>query len=273
MRALFRAFFLVLLLLATSCFESEREAAIAKGAVKLTKADAAKELSDCTLLGRIPRLNIDFVAYYAPSGTVLGVIRGAMSGRDRGAWRVADDGKVCLRWSQWQDNDETCSEIFRDGDRFRIFEPVAGRMVSIAWRERGNTKKLEVRSDLELQQEKKSLEPVSAEALRRMLPGNTHTGRVPSLKNAERHVLYTADNRAFTTTPSAVLKDHGTYRITDDGKVCVTWSYLQGGHESCERWFKSADDYFVFDAYGVLTLVGQIRGGNPEKLGISPTPK
>ena len=140
-------------------------------------------------------------------------------------------------------------------------------MVSVARRENGNVQKLEVRSDLELAQAKEPVEAVSAAALRGMLPGNTVSGRVPSMKNAERNMYFAADNKEFTHMPSEVIKDHGTYRISDDGKVCATWSYLQGGHESCERWFKGSKGYLVFDAFEVLKIAGDVRSGNPEKLG------
>ena len=69
------------------------------GPIVLTKADAEKTLADHTLIGELTQLNIRFGLYYAPGGRLVGVLKGAMSGRDRGAWRVADDGKVCMRWS------------------------------------------------------------------------------------------------------------------------------------------------------------------------------
>jgi hypothetical protein len=68
--------------------------------------------------------------------------------------------------------------------------------------------------------------------------------------------------------PSEVIKDRGTYRIAEGGKVCATWSYLHGGHERCESWLKSDKGYRVFDPYGKLALVGKVRSGNPEKLGL-----
>ncbi len=267
MKLLSSSCLLLLLFALTGCLDNEQDAAVANGAAQLTKADAEKALVDHTLIGSIPHLKIDFAIYYASGGRLVGVIAGAMDGRDRGAWRVADDGKVCLRWSQWQDGDETCSELWRDGDRYKVFESVAGRMVSVARRERGNVQKLELRTDLELVQAKKPIEAVSAEVLRAMLPGNTITGSVPAMQSAERHAFYAPDNKVFANIPSAVMKDHGTYHITDDGKVCATWSYLQGGHESCERWFKSTKGYLVFDAFDVLRLIGEVRPGNPEKLG------
>lgn len=248
------------------CLKSEQETAIANGAKKLSKAEAERELTEHTLIGSIPHLNINFTLYYAPGGVLVGAITGAMKGRDRGVWHVLDDGRVCLRWSQWEENEEKCRELWKDGAEFKLFEEKAGKLASAAKAVAGNPQKLEVQSDLEQLQKKEALELVSAEIMRSMVPGNTVTGRAPALKGAEVHTFYGPDKRAVLHAPTEYVKDKGTYRIADDGRLCVTWGYLKGGHEVCESWWKSDKGYRVFDAFGTLALIGDLRSGNPEKL-------
>jgi hypothetical protein len=262
------AYWVGLLALASAgCMNTDQDKAIENGAKKLGKAEAEKALTDHTLVGTIPHLNLDFTLYYASEGRLLGALKGPIDGRDRGGWRVANDGKVCLRWSRWEEGEETCRELWQEGETFKVFDDTAGRAVSIANREAGNARKLETRSDLEIVRTKESLEPVSAAVLRELLPGNTLSGRAPSMKGADRHAFYARDQRAFVDFPEEVIKDRGRYRIKDDGAVCVTWGYLQGGHERCERWLKSDKGYFVFDEFEVLNVIGNLRDGNPEKLG------
>jgi hypothetical protein len=258
---------LLLVLACAGCMNSDLDQAIDNGAKKLGKADAEAALTDHTLVGSIPHLNLDFILYYGREGRLMGALKGPIDGRDRGAWRVASDGKVCLRWSSWEEGEETCRELWRQGESFMVFDDTAGRMVSLAQRERGNARKLELKSDLERVREKEKLEPVSATLLRELVPGNTLTGPAPPNKNAVRHTFFGKDQRVFTDLPSEVIKDRGKYRIQDDGTLCATWGYLQGGKERCERWFKSEKGYWVFDGYDVLTVSGKLREGNPEKLG------
>ena len=256
--------FLALLALA-GCGNSERDAAIANGARKLTKADARQALADRTLIGGIPHLNINFTLYYAADGRLVGAVTGAVKGRDRGAWRVAEDGKVCLRWSEWEDGDEKCRELWSEGDQLKIFDDKSGRAVSVARVQAGNTAKLEVKSDLELVQAKEPLSAPTAAELRATLAGNTITGR--AAKGTEQHVYFASDNRTWISVPDDVIKDHGTYRIADDGKLCTTWSYLHGAHERCDSWFKTDKGFSVFDPFGKLALIGEVQPGNPHKLG------
>jgi hypothetical protein len=252
-------------LLSAGCGDTELDAAIANGAKKLSKAEAVQALSDHTLVGAIPHLNIEFTLYYAADGRLLGAVTGALKGRDRGVWRVADDGQVCLRWSEWEEGDEKCRELWQDKSELKIFEQKSGRAISVAKSKPGNVRNLEVRSDLEIVQTKEKLEPVSSDELRSKLVGNTATGR--AAKDSERHTFYAADNRVWVSMPSEVIKDHGTYRIADGGKVCATWSYLHGKHERCESWLKSAKGYLLFDPYGSFVSIAAIRSGDAEQLG------
>jgi hypothetical protein len=257
--------FALLALSLAACSNTEIDEAMRNGAKKLGQGDAKEALADHTLIGRIPHLNIDFTLYYAPDGQVIGALTGAMKGRDRGTWRVNGNGQVCLQWSEWEDNEEKCRELWRDGDQLKVFEQKSGRAVSVARSEAGNTRQLEVKTDLELVQSKEGLTPATAGELRAALPGNTISGR--TAKGAGMHVHYAADNKLWVSIPDDVIKDHGTYQITDDGKVCATWSYLYGAQERCDSWLKSDKGYSVFDPYGKLALIGNVQPGNPEKLG------
>jgi hypothetical protein len=247
------------------CGNSDYDVAVRNGAKKLSKAEAQAALADHTLLGAIPHLNIDFTLYYAADGRLIGAITGSVKGRDRGVWRVQGDGRVCLKWSSWEEGDEKCRELWRDGEELKIFDDKNGRAVSVARSKSGNTQKLEVRSDLEIVQAKEPLEPVRAAELRSMLAGNTVSGR--TAKGDDQHTFYGPDNRLWVSIPEDVIKDKGTYRIDDSGKVCATWGYLHGTHERCESWYKTAKGYSVFDPYGTLALIAKVQPGNPEKLG------
>jgi hypothetical protein len=260
-----KTLFVLLALCLSACGNTELDEAMRNGAKKLGQGDAKEALADHTLIGRIPHLNIDFILYYMPDGQVIGALTGAMKGRDRGTWRVNGNGQVCLQWSEWEDNEEKCRELWRDGEQLKVFEQKSGRAVSVARSEAGNTRKLEVKTDLELVQSKEGLTPATASELRAALPGNTISGR--TAKGAGMHVHYAADNKLWVSIPDDVIKDHGTYRIADDGKVCATWSYLYGAQERCDSWLKSDKGYSVFDPYGKLALIGNVQPGNPEKLG------
>jgi hypothetical protein len=256
---------LLVMLASAACGNSDYDVAVGNGAKKLSKAEAQAALADHTLVGAIPHLNIDFTLYYAPDGRLIGAITGSVKGRDRGVWRVQDDGRVCLKWSSWEEGDEKCRELWRDGDELKIFDDKNERAVSIARSKAGNTHELEVKSDLEIVQAKEPLQAVSAAELRGMITGNTVTGR--TVKGAEQHTFYAPDNRLWVSIPDDVIKDKGTYRIDDAGKVCATWGYLHGAHERCESWYKTAKGYSVFDAYGTLALIAKVLPGDPQKLG------
>jgi len=250
------------------CGDSDYDVAVGNGAKKLSKVEAQAALADHTLIGAIPHLNIDFTLYYAADGRLIGAITGAVKGRDRGVWRVQDDGRVCLKWSSWEEGDEKCRELWRDGEELKIFDDKNERAASIARSTAGNTRKLEVRSDLEIVQAKEPLQAVSAADLRSMLTGNSVTGR--TTKGAEQHTFYGPDNRLWVSIPDDVIKDKGTYRIddrNDAGEVCATWGYLHGAHERCESWYETGKGYSVFDAYGTLALIAKVQPGNPQKLG------
>lgn len=266
MKKLMKAFLAPALALAlTACGNSDLDVAKKNGAKPLTQAEAQAALTDHTLIGSIPHLNLKFSLYYAQGGRLIGAVSGPIKGRDRGAWRVADDGQVCLRWSDWEDGEEKCRVLWRDGAELKIFEDKSGRAVSIARATPGNTQKLQVQSDLELVQGQDKLQAAGTDELKAALAGNTLTGR--TAKGDTQHVYYAADGRTWLSIPEDVIKDHGTYRIADGGQVCTTFSYLYAAHERCDRWLKSDKGYSVFDPYGKLALVGNVQPGNPEKLG------
>jgi hypothetical protein len=82
----------------------------------------------------------------------------------------------------------------------------------------------------------------------------------------ELQLSYARDGRAAVRVPSVNEDDTGSYRITDDGRVCVKWQRLQKGRETCGTWLREEEGFRVFDSLGTLSLVAKIRKGNPEKL-------
>jgi len=248
------------------CLKNEREAAMDSGATKLTKQAAEKALTDHTLVGVIPHLNINFTLYYAPAGRLIGAITGSIKGHDRGAWRVMDDGKVCLRWSQWEEGRETCRQLWQQGDEYKVFDDKAGRLASVATSKPGNPHKLPLQSDLEKLQGKQALAPMSAQTLRDRLIGNTASGAGPQMKSEALHVFYAPQGRISVSAPAEVIKDRGSYRISDDGEVCSKLSYLNGARERCDTWYESEKGLLVFDPFGTLVHMPTLRSGNPEQL-------
>lgn len=244
--------------------KTDRDQAVDRGASPLDAAATQAAFSGHTMAGNIPQYSIDFVVYYAPSGIAVGKTTGSLQDRDRGQWRVAKDGQLCVRWGHWDEGEETCRAYWQDGDRYKVFHE-HGRMLSSATRQEGNAQKLELRSDLELAQSKTSGETESAAALRELLVGNTASG-ILKVGNAELHMFYAKDGQASVRVPSLSEEDTGKYRITDEGQLCVTWKRLQRGRETCGSWLKEDKGFRVFDSLGTLSFVAKVRPGDPEKL-------
>lgn len=249
---------------AAGCMKTDHEAALERGAKALSAAEAQAAFSDHTMVGVIPQYNIEFAVYYAPSGVAVGKIAGAMQDKDRGQWRIAQDGKLCVRWGHWEDGEEACRTSWLDEGKYKTFLE-QGRMASEATRHEGNAQKLELRSDLEIEQAKAASKPEDAQSLREVLVGNTASGLL-KVGSTEVHVYYAEDGRAAVRVPAVKEDDSGSYRITDDGQLCVKWQRLQKGRESCGTWLREDKGFRVFDSLGTLSLVAKVRKGNPEKL-------
>lgn len=256
----------VLVALSASCIKTDKERAITAGATPLTREEAAEVLSGNTLTGVIPQYNIRFVSFYSPDGRIVGAISGPVTDRARGTWRITEDGQVCNEWDKetWRSG-TTCNTFYRDGDELKVFLPEGG-IASKAEVKLGNAAKLELRSDYEVAVSSGSIERVPADFLRERVPGNTVSGKLTGLGNATYHAFYGSDGTISGFIPTASERDVGSYRITEEGEVCVTWRRWLEGDEHCGPWFRDGESIRVFDASGNLALTVGLRTGDPESL-------
>lgn len=65
-------------------------------------------------------------------------------------------------------------------------------------------------------------------------------------------------------SPPAV--DQGTWRVTDDGRICNDWNEWIGGAEGCGLVYPVGDQFEGFTKKGARSLRYEVRKGNPEKL-------
>lgn len=255
-------------LVLSACVKTDQERAVADGASALSAEDAKAQFMGNTLSGVIPQYNIRYVVYYSPDGRLTGAISGPVTDKARGSWRVTKDGQVCNEWTKetWQTG-PACNTYYRHGDEYKVFLPEGG-VASVARLKKGNAANLELRTDLEVAKEGDSLERIPETFLRDRIPGNTLSGNLAGIGNANYHAFYRDDGKVSAIIPSASEKDTGVYRITDEGEVCVTWSRWLDGEERCGPWYRDGDKIKVFDAGGNLGLTVTIREGNPEELKI-----
>ena len=257
-----------LTLLSVGCIKTDKERALANGAEPLSKQDALELFTGNTLVGIIPQYSMNYVVYYKADGRISGKISGPVNDDARGTWRINDQGQVCNDWSResWR-NSPACNTYYREGDEYKVFQDKGG-IGSVAKIEKGNSKKLEMRTDLEIAKIGGALEQLPVEYLRENIPGNTVSGTLKALGDAKYHAFYGDDGKVSAKIPSAEEEDKGTYRITDGGKVCVKWSRWQDQKESCGQWYRDGEKIKIFDDGGNLGVTVKIRKGNPEKLQI-----
>ena len=258
--------FALLALLFAGCIKTDKEQALANGAEPLSKQEALELFTGNTLVGIIPQYSMKYVVYYDADGRISGQISGPVKDDARGTWRVNDQGQVCSDWNKesWR-NSPACNTYYREGDEYKVFQDKGG-ISSVAKIEKGNSKKLEIRTDLEIAKLGGALEQLPVEYLREKVPGNTVSGTLKALGDAEYHVFYRDDGTVSAKIPSADEEDKGAYRITDEGKVCVTWSRWQDQKESCGHWYLDGKLSKIFDDGGNLGAAAKLRRGNPEKL-------
>ncbi|MGB5811065.1 MAG: hypothetical protein WBG86_11080 [Polyangiales bacterium] len=253
-------------LIVTGCVKTDQERAVADGATPLTKQEVLSEWVGNTQVGVIHQYSIEFAVYYSPDGRLSGAISGPVRDTARGTWRVTEDGQVCNEWNKetWK-TDPSCHVYFRHGDELEVFLPKGG-VASVSRITPGNSKRLELRSDFEVAQAAGGLERIAVTTLREQIPGNTLSGKLNGLGDANYHAFYSKQGKVAGTIPSASERDTGVYRITDDGEVCVTWTRWLAHEEHCGPWYQDGDAIKVFDAAGNLALTVTVREGNPEKI-------
>lgn len=91
---------------------------------------------------------------------------------------------------------------------------------------------------------------LSADELRRFMPGAKVVSRVPvgssrSWKNnPDGTFLASSDGRGSNGGSNALGKGPGTWRVTDEGKLCVTIKWPRNPDDWCRRIFKVGDKYY-----------------------------
>ena len=258
----------VLALLFAGCIKTDRERALDNGAEALSKQEAVEQFTGNTLVGVIGQYRLQYVVYYDPDGRISGEISGPVNDTARGTWRVTDDGQVCNDWTKatWGEG-PACNTHYREGDEYKVFFD-GGGVASVAKIEKGNSRKLEMRTDFEIAQVDGTVKQISVELLRKMILGNTLSGKLPSFGGAQYHAFYGNDGKVSAKIPGAGEEDRGTYRITDEGKMCVKWTRWQDQKESCGYWYRDSQEIKIFDDSGNLAVSAKIRVGDPEKLGL-----
>lgn len=257
----------VLAVLFAGCIKTDKERALANGAKPLTKQEAREQFTGNTAVGTITQYGLNYVVYYDADGRITGTLSGGVSDNARGTWRINDRGQVCNEWSKasWR-NGPACNTYYKEGDAYKVFLDEGG-VASIGRIEKGNSKKLEMRTDMEVARIGGTLEQLSVESLRSVIPGNTVSGELNALDNTEYYAFYTDDGEVSARIPSADEEDSGTYRITDEGEVCVKWARWLDQKENCGHWYRDGKKIKIFDDGGSLALTAEIRDGDPEKLG------
>lgn len=72
--------------------------------------------------------------------------------------------------------------------------------------------------------------------------------------------------RTFAAARSAEdpsVKDVGTWRIAEDGTLCLRWAHWLNGAESCLRVYRAGKKYEGYSRNGVLTLSLRVDPGKP----------
>jgi len=105
-------------------------------------------------------------------------------------------------------------------------------------------------------------EPLTAEVLRRLFPGNTAAGFISG--GGPWHVYHEPDGR-MRLRDSSGYRDKGTWEITDDGQWCRQWE--GGGPKACFIYFQNGDEleYWYSDGSKMRGKFKMIAG-NPENL-------
>ena len=62
---------------------------------------------------------------------------------DKGTYRITDGGTVCVKWSRWRDQKESCGHWYRDGEKIKIFDDGGNLGVTVKIR-KGNPEKLQI---------------------------------------------------------------------------------------------------------------------------------
>lgn len=248
------------------CGKTSHEEALGSGALKLSGADLKAQLSGNTTHGDVPGLGLKLTVFYAEDGRVSARAKSqAGSDEDIGKWKVNDAGELCITWGKWENSRERCSEVYRQGDKYKTFTN-QGTLATLFKVTKGNPDELATRSALEEAIEE-GAQKLTAEQARAAYSGNTVEGKIPAA--GVRYGIYCAQDGRISgkaKTPAGSDKDTGKWRVTDKGEVCFHWEIWENNSENCNPVYKQGKHYVTYTPTGSIGSVATIAAGNSLKL-------
>lgn len=122
--------------------DTDKTLAEKQGLAKLDGATLREKLRGNTLSGVLKALNdAKYHVFYAEDGKTSGKLLGPLADTDKGAYRIEDNGDVCVKWNKWANATENCGPIFAAGDELKMFDPSGGLAVVAKLRD-GNPESL-----------------------------------------------------------------------------------------------------------------------------------
>ena len=243
----------LLLLLGSGCIDTDRDKWVARGARPVEASALRGAIDGNTLDGYVDGVR-SFTAHLATGGQSAVVIADR---KGRGAWRVADDGELCLRYPGWHDGAERCMRLLRRAEGLRAFDAEGEETFAVSILP-GNPRELSLETDLAIAR-RQGFRKLTAAELRKRLVGNTLLGELEMFGGQPLRVQYSRDSKLKGTI--GPRSDRGVYRIEDDGDVCTRWTSWQDGRETCGPLWCQGDRYAGFTGNGQRVISATIVEG------------
>jgi len=237
------------------CIESDRDKWVRRGARPAGAEQLRKLVRGNTLEGYVQELK-GFVAYMAPDGRSSVIVSGV---KDVGAWRVRDDGQLCVRYRNWMDGDEQCAVYHTRDTRLRVFDADGKEQLGVRVLE-GNPKDLNVEPDL-VAARKRGFKRMTAGELQMQVVGNTLQGTLEILGGLHMLMHYGRDGTVLGSV--GPQRDEGTYEVRDNGDLCATFQRWQDGRETCGPLWVLGEEYAGFGPNGQRVMSARLVEGDP----------
>jgi hypothetical protein len=108
---------------------------------------------------------------------------------------------------------------------------------------------------------------VDAATARATFVGNTLAGQVTANGFQVPYAMYLDPTGKLTGT-AAGDNDRGSWRIQDDGQICLKWSRWLDAKENCRTYYHEGVEYKAFVPEGGLASVAKLEPGNARKLSV-----
>jgi hypothetical protein len=95
--------------------------------------------------------------------------------------------------------------------------------------------------------------------------GNTLTGQVSASGYQVPYVMYVDPSGRIIGTAGGD-NDRGTWRVDDQGELCLSWSRWQEAKEHCSVYFHEGDQFKTFVKEGGISSVSKVEPGNSHNL-------